>query len=51
MRCQRVLTLFDMGFSEPSVMGGGFAVIAPMIMKFDTGIKLHVFHTIVTKRL
>ena len=24
-------------------------VIAPMIMKFGTGIKLHVFYTIVTK--
>ena len=44
--------LFDMGFFEPSVMGGGggggsphhtFVVIAPMIMKVGTGIK--VFYT------
>ena len=41
--------LFDMGFFEPSVMGGGgsphhnFVVIAPMIMKFGTGI--NVFYT------
>ena len=27
-----------------------FVVIAPMIMKFGTGIKLNVFHTIVTKK-
>ena len=50
-----------MGFFEPSVMGGGggwggmrphhnFVVIAPMIMKFGTGVKLDVFYTIVTKR-
>ena len=47
-----------MGFFEPSVMAGGgdvlpphhnFVVIAPMIMKFDTGIKLDVFYTTVTK--
>ena len=41
-----------MGFFEPSVMVGGdhnFVVIAPMIMKFGTGIKLDVFYTIVTK--
>ena len=41
-------------------MGGGgggargplhhnFVVIAPMIMKFDTGVKLDVFYTMVTK--
>ena len=46
-----------MGFFEPSVMGGGgdmraphhhnFVVIAPMIMKFVTGVKLDVFYTIV----
>ena len=46
--------LFDMGCVEPSVIGGGgggrggsphhnFAVIAPMIMKFSTGI--NVFNT------
>ena len=51
------LTLFDMGFFEPSVRGGvgmrvphqNFAVIAPMIMKFGTGVKLDVFYTVVTK--
>ena len=48
---------------EPSVMGGGgggrgdeppphhFVVIAPMIMKFGTGTKLDVFHTMATKSL
>ena len=53
------LTLFDMGFFEPSVMGGGgmraphhnFVVIAPMITKFGTGIKLDVLHTMVIKKL
>ena len=37
-------------------MGGGhegphhnFVVIAPMIMKFDTGVKLDVFYTMVTQ--
>ena len=37
-------------------MGGGhegphhsFVVVAPMIMKFGTGIKLDVFYTVVTK--
>ena len=55
------LTLFDMGFFEPSVGGGGggehegshhnFVVIAPMIMKFGTGIKLDVFYTMVTEKL
>ena len=48
-----------MGFFEQSVMGGGgggmrvahhnFVVIAPMIMKFGTDIKLDVFYTTVTK--
>ena len=51
-------------FFEPSVMGGGgegeggmrcphhtFVVIAPMIMKFGTGVKLDVFYTMVTKCL
>ena len=28
-----------------------FVVIAPMIMKFDTGVKLDVFHTIMTKNV
>ena len=53
------LTLFDMGFFEPSVMGGGvmraphhnFVVITPMIMKFGTGVKLDIFYTMVTKKL
>ena len=50
------LTLFDMGFFEPSVMGAmraphyNFLVIAPMIMKFGTGIKLDVFYTTLTKK-
>ena len=46
-----------MGFFEPSVMGVGmkaphhnFVVIAAMIMKFGTGVKLDVFYTMVTKR-
>ena len=41
-----------MGFFEPSVMGGphhNFVVIAPMIMKFGTGVKLDVFYKMVTK--
>ena len=54
-----ILTLFDMGFFELSVMGGGgehegphhnFVVIVPMIMKFGTGIKLDVFYTMVTNK-
>ena len=52
------LTLFDMAFFEPSVIGGGgtraphhnFVVIGPMIMKFGTGIKLDVFYTMATKK-
>ena len=36
------ITLFDMGFFY-------FVVIAPMIMKFGTGIKPDVFYTMVTK--
>ena len=50
--CPGRLTLFDMGFFEPSVMVSphyNFVVIAP-IMKFGTGIKLDVFYTIVTKK-
>ena len=49
-----------MGFFEPSVMAGGgggmrashhnFVVIASMIMKFGTGVKLDVFYTMVTKK-
>ena len=47
-----------MVFFEPLVMGGGggmrapyhnFVVIAPMIMKFGTGVKLDVFYTTVAK--
>ena len=51
----KYLTLFDMGFFEPSVMGGpkaphqSFVVIATMITKFGTGINLDVFYTMVTK--
>ena len=53
------LTLFDMGFFEPSVMGGGgmraphhnFVVITPMIIKFGKDIKLVVFYTMITKML
>ena len=65
MKCQfskllfNILTLFDLGFFEPSVMGGGghegphhnFVIIAPMVMKFGTGVKLDVFYTMVTKKL
>ena len=46
-----------MGVFEPSVMGGGscpyhnFVVVAPMIMKFDTGIKLDAFYTMVAKNI
>ena len=53
------LTIFDMFFFLTVIYGGGgaegphhnFVVIAPMIMKFDTGIKLYVFYTMVTKYL
>ena len=53
----RALTLFDMGFFLTVSHGGGgmraphhnFVVIAPMIMKFGTGVKLDVFYTMVTK--
>ena len=47
------LTLFDMGFFEPSVMGGhhNFGVTALMIMKFGKYIKLDVFYTMVTRSL
>ena len=50
-----------MGFFEPSVMGGGvmkaptdgpyhnFVVVALMVMKFGTGIKLDVLYTMATK--
>ena len=45
-------------FKKPSIKGGGhevphhnFVVIAPMIIKFGTGVKLDVFYTMVTKNL
>ena len=54
-----MLTLFDVVFFEPSVMGGGggawgppcnkIVVIAPMIIKFGTGIKLDALYTMITK--
>ena len=51
-----LLTLFDMGFFEPSVMERdmmaphhNFVAIAPMITKFGTVMKLHVFYTMETK--
>ena len=43
------LTVFDMGFFEPSAMGWGI-VIAPMIMKFGTGMKFDIFYTMGTKK-
>ena len=49
--CLKSLTLFDMGFFEPSVMGQGhdnFVVIALRIMKFGTDMKLDVFYAMVT---
>ena len=44
--------MFNPGlFFEPSVITHhNFVVIAPMIMKFGTGIKLDVFYTKVTKK-
>ena len=47
-----------MDLNEPSVNGVGgimppnhnFVVIAPMIMKFGTSMKVNVFYTTVTKR-
>ena len=51
-----VLTLFDMGIFWTVSYGGpwgsphhNFVVIAPMIMKFDTGVKHDVFYTMVAK--
>ena len=48
--------LHDMDFFELSVMGRGhdgphhnFVVVAPMIMKFVTRMKLDAFYTMVTK--
>ena len=54
------LTLFDIGFflNRQPWEGGhegpphhNFVVIAPMIMKFGTGVKLDVFYTMVTKKI
>ena len=46
-----------MGFLNRLSLGGrghdpphNFVVIAPMVMKFRTGIKLDVFYTMVTKK-
>ena len=41
-----------MGFFEPLVMAPhhNFVVIAPMIMKFDTGVKLDELYAKVTKQ-
>ena len=50
------LTLFDMGFFEPSILGGmtapshNFVVIVPMIMKYSTNMKLDVFYTVVAQK-
>ena len=44
-----------MDFFEPSVMGPmrvphhNFVIIAPVIMKFGTGVKLDIFYTMVAK--
>ena len=48
-----------MGLFERSVMGGGghegpyhnFVVIAPIIIKFGTGVKRDVFYTMIIKSL
>ena len=55
-RNMELLTLFDMGFFEPSVMGGGtwpphhnFVAIPLMIIKFGIDVKLDVFYTMVAK--
>ena len=42
------LTLFDMGGHEGSP-NRSFVVVALMIMKFDTSIKLEAVYTMVTK--
>ena len=49
MKCNRKkLTLFDMGMSYRVELlnntNNNFAVIAPMIVKFGTGVKLVVFY-------
>ena len=51
------LILFDMGFFLTVSHGGrghegphhNFVIVAPMIIKFGTAIKLDVFYTVVTK--
>ena len=56
------LTLSDLGFFHRQSSGGGggggmrarhrnFVVIAPMIMKYGTGIKLDVLYTIGNKKV
>ena len=35
----------------PAALHYNFVVIAPIIMKFGTGIKLDVFHTMVAKKV
>ena len=49
------LTLFDMAFWKSQPWGGGvphnFVVVASMIMKFGTNMKLDVFYTMATKNL
>ena len=49
-------SIFDMGFFEASVMGEGhdaslIITLLLLLMKIGTGIKLDVFHTIVTKKV
>ena len=44
-----ILTLFDMGFFSIVAPRHNFAVIAPMVIKFGTGIKPVVFYTMVAK--
>ena len=38
------------GGDEPPPPHRNFVVIAPMIMRFDTGVRLDVFYTVVTKK-
>ena len=57
MKKMDTLTLFDRLFLNRQLWRGGgmrvphhnFVVIAPMIMKFGTVVKLDVFYTMVTK--
>ena len=48
MYSKSFLTLFDIAFFL-TVSHHNYVVIAPMIMKLGTGIKLDVFYTVVTK--